>query len=355
MMELRRGLRVGMRRLRHLAAAVAAVVGVVSCTTAPAPDAATPGGYEFLPADADMYFAFDGQVVRDVLSGESPLSAGLEVLDLEAMGSAGGPSMPSSDDLDQLTDRLFRVYGAISSDSGRLFLAVEGDFPSSLLDFGLSTAQDFRRRTLFVDGVRGDYFYSEALAVELHLPSNGIVLASTGGIESLMAGARRPRVPRPLAGLEEEFAALPVALLINAPDDADVVELLGLPVRLSIQDVFVGTEARGDADVMLSGRIRFADEQTAAAFSRVIRFALLAIFADSDIPRAELMAGFSAESEGSVVTFSGLPIPWRFIEALAPEPGEGGGPNGQPDGESDGGPGDGAAQAGEERDDGGSE
>ncbi len=316
----------GVRRVEHAATLVLVAFAVFSCATAPAADPAASRAFEFLPQGAGFYFAVEGQVVRELLSGESPLAAGLDVLELGSIRARGDVALPSSGELEQLTNRLHRVYGALDPKTERVFLAVEGDFPPSLVDLGLSTTQEFRRRTLFVDGVRHDYFFSQELSLELYLPAGGVLLLSTGEIEHLMANARRPRVPGALVGLEDDFTNLPVAFLINAPAEADVAELLGLPVRLPIQDVFVGTNARLDAEVMLFGRIRFADEQTAAAFSRVIRFALLAIFADSDIPRAELIAGFSAAAEGDVVSFSGLPVPWRFIEALSsasePAPGD---------------------------------
>lgn len=298
----RRGAR---RRWRLGAGALAALLAFAGCATRPAEP--PPAPESLLLTDYSTWFA------ADIAANRALLEYLLDELDA---------------DLGGVLDRTARLVGGVRLLPGapvEISAVAAGSFPRGSVQFALTTARDFDRRTARVDGRRSVYFREREGTLQLALPRSDYLYLSSGRVLDML----RDRPPAELDLRPPVYESLRAVGTSGGPDllvlfdepGAGLLESLGveagrLPLRaisLSVtnrDDVGAAATAAADgpAELELGGVLELRSERDAALFGRIGRLFVVVFVRSLGLDSEAIQREVAIDVEGSSVVFSDIPM-----------------------------------------------
>jgi hypothetical protein len=223
-----------------------------------------------------------------------------------------------------VVDRTDRIVGGarlIPGQPADVSAVASGSFPKGGVELVLGTDRDFERRSAQVDQRNRVYFRRREGTLQLALPANDYLYASTGRVLAML----RDRPPAELELEPELYRSLrrvgrpgqPDALLVFDEPGVGFLRSLGVDARglpiarieLSMTVRRDGGPAAGEAPALeLGGAIVLRSEQNAGLFGRLSRLFVLVFVRALGLESANVRQEASIAVEGQRVLFSGIPM-----------------------------------------------
>jgi hypothetical protein len=293
-------------RARYFGAA-AALLLLSSCATVPQRTPAQWMGV--LPEDATIYVSFAVKGSVDLVK--------------KALKDAG----PDFNDVSTLMDRTDRLVAAVTLRKGtpvRFDVAALGGYPSGIIGMRLRGNKEWTETPT----PSGRYWQWSKAGLQMGIPNNGILLASNGGIETLLARWAAPAslsIP-PDAALDmqkSDFVLYMPELPGNLTESA-AQKGMSLP----IQEVWLNA-VKGHSGYELSGTVNTSSEQKAKVLALALRFGLVAWMRSQNVADvAERLKPVTVTAVGLQVKLAGLhvgndeiiPLFLSFVKGLGSAP-----------------------------------
>jgi hypothetical protein len=294
---------------RLASAAAAVLLLLASCATVPKRSPSEWLGV--LPVDATMYVSFSVKGSADLVR--------------KALKGAGADFQ----DVGSLMDRTDRLVAAVTLAKGaptRFNVAALGSYPSGIIGMRLRGNKEWTETTT----PSGKYWQWSKAGIQMGIPNDGILLASNGGIERLLAQWASPvalTIPPDAAKdmLKADFVLYMPELPGNLTESA-AQKGLSLP----IQEVWLNA-TKGKDGYELSGTVNTTTEREAKVIALALRFGLVAWLRSQSLPdAADRLAPVTVQPLGTQVKLAGLhvtndeiiPLFLSFVKGLNPPPPE---------------------------------
>jgi len=282
------------RRVARALGAALALAGLAGCATRGEPVPTFPES--LLLTDYTTWFAADVAGNRELVSGV------LAELDSELAGVA---------------DRTTRIVGGarLLPGSAAEFSAVAtGDFPRRAVMLALRRDEGFERETTGVAGQRAVYFRQTDAELQLALPADDVLYASTGRVLEML----EPRPPAEFTMEPDVYRALrrvgtedgPIALVVFREPGRGALQSIGVdPGALPLESISLAiTNASVAGELELGGALGLRTERDAVLFGRVGRLFVIVFARALGLEAANLRDSVRVEARGADVVFAGIPL-----------------------------------------------
>jgi hypothetical protein len=263
----------------YIGAAAAALL-LSTCATLPQRSPAQWMGV--LPEDATMYVSFS-------VTGSSDLIK-------KALKEAG----PDFQDVSSLMDRTKRLVAAVTITKGaptRFDVAALGGYPSGIISLRLRGNREWTETPT----PSGKYWQWSKAGLQMGIPNNGILLASNGGIEGLLARWASPVAltipPDAAADMQKADFVLYIPELPGNLTESAAQKGMSLP----IQEVWMNA-VRRSSGYELSGTVNTSSEEKAKVLALALRLGLVAWM------RSQNVVDLAKRLEPVTVTAVGLQV-----------------------------------------------
>jgi hypothetical protein len=268
-----------------LLAASAFLLALASCTTVPQRSPSEWLGA--LPPDATLYASF-------AVAGSTDLIK-------KALKDAG----PGSQDIATLVDMTRRLVCSVTISKGEpagYSVLALGSYPSGIIGMRLAGNKEWKKAS----APSGTFWEWRKVGIQMSIPNNSLLLASNGGIDSLLG---RWKSPIPLAVPPDVSRDMQAAdLVIYMPElPGGISESAAQKgMRIPIQEVWMNAvKAGGGYDI--SGTANTGSAQEAKLLTLVLRLGIVAWMKSEKVQNtAEILKSVSLAASGLQVKLSGL-------------------------------------------------
>ena len=273
--------------LRTGCAAALATLLLAACATVPRRSPSEWLGV--LPENATLYVSFSVKGSADLVR--------------KALKDAG----PDFQDVSSLMDRTERLVAAVTLAKGRparFDVASLGSYPSGIIGMRLRGNKEWKESAT----PSGKYWQWSKAGLQMGIPNNGILLASNGGIERLLARWASPialTIPPDAAQdmLESDFVLYMPELPGNLAESA-AQKGMSLPIR----EVWLNA-VKGKDGYELSGTVNTGTEREAKVLALALRLGLVAWMRSQSLPEAgERLRPVTVQPVGLQVKLAGLHV-----------------------------------------------
>ncbi len=273
--------------LRRILPAAAAALVLASCASVPSRLPSEWMGV--LPENATMYLSFSVAGSADVIK--------------KALKGAG----PDLQDVSTLMDRTSRMVGAVTLSPGapaRFDVVALGNYPSGIIGMRLRGSKEWKETAT----AQGSYWQWSKAGLQMGIPNNGILLASNGGIETLLARWGTPVTltipPDAVADMKKSDFVLYMPELPGNLTESAAQKGMSLP----IQEVWMNAvKVKGGYD--LSGTVNTSSEQKAKVVALAVKLGLVAWLRSQQGPEAaERLKTVTVSPTGLQVKMTGLQV-----------------------------------------------
>jgi hypothetical protein len=278
-------MRPGLSAARLPTACVAVLLTLASCATVPQRPSSEWLGV--LPADATMYVSLSVTGSADLIK--------------KALKTAG-PGLQDVNTLLDMTKRLVCSLTLAKGTPARFAGVALGGYPGGLIGRRLSGNKEWTRTA----GPAGPHWEWTKPGIQMSIPNNGILLASNGDIDSLLArwAAPPPLVLPPEVASDMErtdlvlyMPELPGGLQQNAAQNG---------VHVPLNEVWMNAvKVKGGYNV--SGTANTSSGQEAELLTLILKLGLVGWMRSENLPdTAEKLKAVSVSASGSQVKLAGL-------------------------------------------------
>ena len=278
-------MRPGFRAARLPAACCAVLLTLASCATVPQRPSSEWLGV--LPADATMYVSLS-------VSGSADLIK-------KALNTAG-PGLQDVNTLLGMTKRLVCSVTLAKGTPARFAVVALGGYPGGIIGMRLSGNKEWTQKK----GPSGPHWEWTKPGIQMSIPNNGILLASNGDIDSLLAHwaaplplALPPEVARDMerTDLVLYMPELPGGLQQSAAQNG---------VHIPVHEVWLNA-VKVKGGYVLSGTANTSSGQEAELLTLILRLGLVGWMRSENLPdTAERLKTISVSASGSQVKLVGL-------------------------------------------------
>jgi hypothetical protein len=273
------------RAVRGAGIALAAALALASCASVP--ERAPSEWLGALPGHATMYVSFNVVSSADLVK--------------KALAEAG----EDLKDVGTLLDMTKRLVCSVTLEKGapaRFSVIGLGNYPAGIIGMRLGGNKEWKK----VNGAEGRYWQWSKAGIQMSVPNNGILLASNGGIDTLLSDWASPlavTVPPDVAA-DMKSADLVVYMPELPGDLAEQAAAKGL--RLPIQEVWIDA-VKGTGGYDVSGTANTGSEREAKLLTLVVKLGLVAWMKTQDVANtSEKLKAISVTASGVQVKLSGL-------------------------------------------------
>ncbi len=267
------------------AACCLALLALVSCATVPPrPSSAWLG---VLPADATFYVSLS-------MSGSADL--------IKKTLKSAGPGLQDVNSLIDMTRRLVCSVTLVKSMPPRYSVVALGGYPGGIIGMRLSGNKEWTKKP----GPAGPHWEWTKPGIQMSIPNNGILLASNGDIDSLLAhwSAPFPLVLPPEVAAEMEktdlvlyMPELPGGLQQSAAQNG---------VHIPLKEVWMNA-VKDKGGYALSGTANTSSTREAELLTIILRLGLVGWMRSENVPdTTQRLKTISVTASGSQVKLAGL-------------------------------------------------
>ena len=278
-------MRPGFITARILAASCAVLLALASCATVPQRPSSVWLGV--LPADATMYVSLS-------VSGSADL--------IKKALSASGPGLQDVNTLLGMTRRIVCSVTLAKGTPARFAVVALGGYPGGLIGMRLSGNKEWTQKK----GPSGPHWEWKKPGIQMSIPNNGILLASNGDIESLLANWAAPLPfvlpPEVASDMEKTDLVLYMPELPGGLQESAAQNGVHIPVN----EVWLNAvKVKGGYDI--SGTANTGSGQEAELLTLILRLGLVGWMRSENLPdAAERLKTISVSASGSQVKLVGL-------------------------------------------------
>ncbi len=280
------------RRRLHYWMVLPAAVLLLAVGCAGVPERQPADDVDLLPMGCDLYFGIDIQANR-LLVGRFTVAMGQDPEGMETV-----------------LERMTRVTAGIGNLSGdpEYTVVARGQFPSSLVNLGLSASGELERyRGRPAPGLERVTWWSDEISgVSMWAADESILCISNGDIADPVAryysgatGSVPPEVVIDLMGADMALfmPSLPTGILEGLPID---------PGRMKFDGILLRASHEGD-EYVLSGSLGMTSEKDAATFTKLLRLLMVSVMRERGMATLKaFMQESTIESDGTEVNLGGI-------------------------------------------------
>jgi hypothetical protein len=262
-----------------------------------------------------------------VLPGDATLYASLSVpgsagLIRKALAEAG----PGSQDISTLLDMTKRLVcsATITPGAPAVFsVAALGSYPSAIIGLRLAGNKEWKRGS----SAAGAWWEWSRTGIQMGIPAGGILLASNGDIEPLLARWKSPPALAVPPDVAEDMRSADLVVYMPELPGGFGQKAAKNGLRVPVNEVWLKA-VRGDAAYTITGTANTASEREAKVLALALRIGLVAWLKSEKVPNtSELLKSISLNASGLQVKMTGLTLPderiiplfLSLVKGLSPE------------------------------------
>jgi hypothetical protein len=266
------------------AAAALALLLTASCATVP--ERPMEQWLGVLPDSGTLYISLSVQ----------PSAAALK----NAFKDAG----PAFNDLGTIVDMTRKLYASVTLVPGQrpMFSAVAlGNYPSFFVGFRLGTSADWKGK----NSAAGSWFENSKAGLQVSVPADSVLVASTGDIEALIPRLREsPAMPVPPEVARDMEQSDLVLYLPEMP--AAVTDRTAGAMRVPVKQVWM-TARKTESGYQVGGTANTETERDAKLLAVVMRLGLVAWLRSQNLSNTgDRLSGVTVLPRGNQLVLSGL-------------------------------------------------
>jgi len=292
-------------RVVGAAAALTALLALASCASVP--QRAPSEWLGALPADATLYASLSVDGSKDLLRKT-----------LEEAGK-------DFKDVASLTGMTSRMVCSVTMEKGspvRFAVVALGSYPSGIIGMKLGGNKEWKK----VATPNGRYWQWSKAGIQMSLPNNAILLASNGGIESLLTDWKDPAPVTMPPDVAEDMKSADLVLYMPVLPGGLAESAQKKGVHLPIQEVWLNA-VKTKAGYGFSGTANTGSEKEAKVLTLALKLGIVAWMRTQKVPNAsEMLKTITVTANGLQVEMAGLnlsddeviPLFLSLIKGLSP-------------------------------------